>query len=294
MAEVPEQFDVETVSLTEIGAAIEQARLEASLTGSYKPYVVVATGERLTFEEYLTCGVETRHDPYPEGYWENGEGSNYHGYGDDAGWHQTARVMHDHVGDGIRILELGCASGYFVQAAKVHFDHVQGIDLSSYAVGKPAPGATGDITVGTATDLSQFRGRPDAPELICSWEMLEHLTEPEVTSCITEIMATLPANGETWHRIALDTEGDPSFHGIPDHHPHDDHTHVTVKSKEWWRETFEHFLWHGDDGEFYIFQRLPREENALSREFRGRDWENRFFVYRKTRIVPADSFTANI
>jgi hypothetical protein len=121
--------------------------------------------------------------------------------------------------------------------------------------------------------------------------MLEHLTEAEVEQCLTEIMATLPANGETWHRIALDTTGDPSFVGIPDHHPHDDHTHVTIKSKEWWREAFEHFLWQDEDGQYYIFNPLTREENALSREFRGRDWENRFFVYRKTRIVPAESFT---
>jgi hypothetical protein len=269
---------------------LNAAKLKAQSIDEYKPYVDPDSGHRFTAEQAKVMTKLLHHDPYPEGYWENGEGSNYHGYGDDAGWHQTARIMHDHVGDGIRVLELGCASGFFVQAAKVHFDHVQGIDLSSYAVGKPAPGAAGDISVGTATDLSRFRGRPDSPELICSWEMLEHLTEAEIEQCLTEIMATLPANGETWHRIALDTEGDPSFHGIPDHHPHDDHTHVTIKPKEWWREAFEHFLWHGDDGQYYVFQPLTREENALSREFRGRDWENRFFVYRKTRIVPADRF----
>ncbi|AMM44361.1 methyltransferase [Arthrobacter phage Kitkat] len=272
----------------EIRAAVEAKRTSVTATrvpgeDTYKPYVA-ANGNRFTTEQAALITEQLRFDPYPEGYWENGEGSNYHGYGDDAGWHQTARVMHDHVGDGIRILELGCASGYFVQAAKVHFDHVQGIDLSSYAVGKPAPGATGDITVGTATDLSQFRGRPDSPELICSWEMLEHLTEQEVDQCLTEIIATLPENGETWHRIALDTTGDHEFHGIPDHHPHDDHTHVTIKHKQWWRDTFAEVLWmEGDD--VYTFQQLPSEENALSREFRGRDWENRFFVYRKVKLT---------
>ncbi|AMM44267.1 methyltransferase [Arthrobacter phage KellEzio] len=282
-----DEIEMETWSPDMLRAAVEIKRHEIE----YKPYVA-ANGNRFTVEQAKIITEQLRFDPYPEGYWENGEGSNYHGYGDDAGWHQTARVMHDHVGDGIKILELGCASGYFVQAAKVHFDHVQGIDLSSYAVGKPAPGASGDITVGTATDLSQFRGRPDSPELICSWEMLEHLTEAEILTCLTEIMHTLPENGEMWHRIALDTTGDREFAGIPDHHPHDDHTHVTIRSKAWWRDLIAGSFWE-IDGDAYAWQWLPSEENALSREFRGRDWENRFFVYRKVKLVRPEEFLQN-
>lgn len=245
----------------------------------YKPYVNDETGERLTAAEAETASVDLRHDPYPEGYWNEGAGSNYKGYGNDPGWSETVRVMHAYLGGSVNVLELGCANGWFVTHAAKVFDGVGGIDISEYAINHPAPGinggpgAEGLIVHGDVVELAAEIPPGQFP-VICSWELLEHLTEDQIDKTLAAIVEALPPGGTMWHRIALETEGDPKFEGKPASNAHDDETHLTIEPEAWWREKFAGLG----------LLRYESAEIALSSAFRDRDWWGRFFVYAKTTI----------
>lgn len=242
----------------------------------YKPYVNDETGERLTLDEAETAGVELRHDPYPEGYSTNAEGSNYTGYGDDPGWSETVRVMYAYMGDKADVLEAGCANGWFVAEAAKVFKSAVGIDISEYATSHPAPSLNGDaqsggmILHGSATELLDHV-KPGKWGAVCSWELLEHLTEREIDMALDGMVKALHPGGMMWHRIALETEGDPKFDGRPVNNAHDDETHATIQTEEWWRDKF-------SDLGLYHYESA---EAALSRAFEDRDWWGRFFVYGK-------------
>lgn len=213
--------------------------------------------------------VEVSVDVYGEGYWERGEGSNYRGYGDDPGWVPLAKALRLHLQEGGTVVELGCASGYFVRQARAEGLKCVGVDLSEYAVGNCPPEVRAYVSVAAATDIA--RARPGKLDAVLSWEMLEHLTEPEILTTVEGIWNALAPGGLMWHKIALDTDGDPDWEHIPFHDAHGDATHVSLWKPDRWRELFR----------MYGFRHAPHTENLLNNEFRGRDWFNRFFCYRK-------------
>lgn len=245
----------------------------------YKPYIDDETGNRFTAEQAKVMTILLRHDPYPEGYWTAGEGSNYNGYGNDPGWAETARVMHAYLGGRPAVLELGCANGWFVAEAAKVFKSAVGLDISEYAISNPAPGINGNpemggqLVHGSAPDLLDHV-KPGKWGIVCSWELLEHLTEDEIDTTLAAMVDALEPGGMMWHRIALETEGDPKFEGQPASNAHDDETHLTIETEAWWREKFA--------GHGLLRQEAPEE--SLSAAFEGRDWWGRFFVYAKTTI----------
>jgi SAM-dependent methyltransferase len=204
------------------------------------------------------------YDVYPEGYWERGEGSNYRGYADDPGWNATAHVMRMVMGEDAEVWELGCASGYFIRAANLSGMHAGGVDISAYAVAQAPEDVKDYVIEGYATDLWFL---PDAVmDAVVSWEMFEHLTVDQIDMAIDEALRVLKPGGRLWFRIALEADGD-----VPEHDAHDDDTHVSVFSKDQWRQILS----------LYGLIHDPGSEKMLDDVFEGRDWAGRFFVYVK-------------
>lgn len=192
-------------------------------------------------------------DLYDKQYWHGG--SNYDGYGDDPGWVPTLRVLSRWLPPGSRVLELGCATGWFVKHARAAGYDCTGIDVSGWC----AENAVVDTITGDACDLGEFGdGSFDA---VVSWEFLEHQERWEL--CLGEMVRVTRPGGLMVHRIGLDMEGDPSWAALPD----DDPTHVTMRPRWWWEERFARFS-----------TPVRQIEDVLDREFRDRDWRWRFFA----------------
>ena len=199
---------------------------------------------------------------YTEGYFERGEGSNYHSYGDDPRWVEILDIMgNDHK----QMLDVGAAKGWFVHHARERGHQAFGMDVSEYAVEKAAPLAVGCLDVADAT-----KGIPYAThafDAVCSWEFFEHIKREEVLKVLNEMVRVLKPDGVLWLRIAL-ADGASAETDV-------DVTHVTIMPRVWW--------------ESLIAETQPDlipnfdAEQLLDAQFAETDWSGRFFVYRKAK-----------
>jgi SAM-dependent methyltransferase len=73
-----------------------------------------------------------------------------------------------------RLLEIGCAYGFFLDLARKHWD-VKGVDISPEGIRHARE------TLGLDVEQSDFLAMPDQPEsydIICMWDTIEHLPQP--------------------------------------------------------------------------------------------------------------------
>lgn len=202
-------------------------------------------------------------DDYGEGYWERAEGSNYTNYGDDPGWRLIVHVMDIFHGADLNIIEAACSKGYFVKTARKAGHNAVGFDLSEYAISKSvAPEVT---QVHDASRPWPYEKR--VADIVCGWEFLEHVTEEQSGMVLSEAIKALKPEGELWFKTGIIVPDSHNFAGQEDH----DHTHVNMQTREYWERQFESFG----------LEHRPEVEEALDEEFSHRDWQGRFFVYRK-------------
>ena len=153
------------------------------------------------------------------------------------------RVFNDKLvaamGDGIRVLDIGCSGGGFVKSlvdAGVEAYGIEGSDHSRRT--KRAEWATiperlftADITrpfllVGLADD------EPRQFDVITAWEVLEHIAEPDLAGVFANIRAHLRPTGRL---IVSISPNDDIFEGV--------NLHQTVRPFEWWVATIHSFGW---------------------------------------------------
>jgi len=117
-------------------------------------------------------------DLYSSEYFAGGE---YHDYrGDERVLRrnfrkQIARLRK--LAPGGRLLEIGCAYGFFLDLARAHWD-VSGVDVSEEGV------AHAREVLGLAVERADFLDTLETPEtfdLICLWDTVEHLPHPART-----------------------------------------------------------------------------------------------------------------
>ena len=163
-----------------------------------------------------------------------------------------------------RTLDVGCATGFVVEALRELGFDAQGVDVSQYAIDHPALGATGYLR---RADLRQ--GLPFADgqfELVTALETLEHLDPADVPKAVAELsrvtsayaLVTIPSFGHNrngpggWYqakvrdeRIAYYESLGPDFEGpIPyldlyrDIRGRPIEGHLTVASFGWWTDRF--------------------------------------------------------
>ena len=212
-----------------------------------------------------------RSSDYQEGYWERGEGSNYHNYGDDPGWNVVLDVM-EAIGVGdpgcdatIVIVEVGASKGWFGYHARRRGYDWRGFDISEYAVANHAPGVSPYLTVHNAG--LDWPYESESADIVCAWEFFEHVYDDEILFVLSEMLRVLKPGGELWLKTGIAIPSDHPFAGQPDH----DQTHVAVHDREWWESLFE----------MAGLEHLPQTEAALDRAFSDRDWQGRFFVWRR-------------
>jgi len=107
-------------------------------------------------EEYLDYGMER-----------NGLERNFR---------QRLKVLLELHPAGGKLFEVGCSYGYFLNLAAKHFD-VSGCDISEHAVER-ALGLLGPVV--TRGDYLQLATQRQAVDVVCLWDTLEHLPQPDL------------------------------------------------------------------------------------------------------------------
>ncbi|MGQ0521879.1 MAG: class I SAM-dependent methyltransferase [Actinomycetota bacterium] len=178
-----------------------------------------------------------------------------------------------------RTLDVGCATGFVVEALREVGIDASGVDVSQFAVERAAQGARGHIGYG---DLTRRLPVPDGRyDLVTVLETLEHLPPAVVPSALAElrritsgyVVATIPSFGPNrtgpggWFTVKVRDERVPHYESLgPGYQgpvPYDDlyrdargepiEGHLTIASFSWWTDRF------ADAG----FVRCDRAERAM-------------------------------
>lgn len=75
-----------------------------------------------------------------------------------------------------RLLEIGCAYGFFLWVARERFRSVAGIDISRDATEYAARTLKLDVHAG---DFRDYESR-ERPDVVCLWDTIEHLARPDL------------------------------------------------------------------------------------------------------------------
>ncbi|PLS75619.1 MAG: hypothetical protein CYG61_06550 [Actinobacteria bacterium] len=164
-----------------------------------------------------------------------------------------------------RTLDVGCATGFVVEALRELGLDAEGVDVSQFAVDQAALGARGHIRYGDLTHRLPFpAGHFD---LVSALETLEHLPPEAVPSAVGElrrvtrsyVIATIPSFGPNengpggWYTIKVRDERLAHYESLgPGYEgpiPYDDlyrdaqgnpiEGHLTIASFSWWTRRFE-------------------------------------------------------
>jgi len=111
----------------------------------------------------------------------------YNGYNYDGRWIATSKKFIDHYGLnlGDKILDVGCAKGYFVYDLRNLGMDAFGLDISEYAIGCSPPDIRKHLFKGNAKDLSNFHDKEF--DLVISITTIHNLPEIDCRSAIREI-----------------------------------------------------------------------------------------------------------
>jgi 2-polyprenyl-3-methyl-5-hydroxy-6-metoxy-1,4-benzoquinol methylase len=146
---------------------------------------------------------------YGEGYWksDNPKARGYADYAREASLYlktfqkRMALVQH-WVAPGARILDIGCAAGYFLQVMKKAGHPVLGIEPSA-SIAQIARKELGDETVfvGNLDDAPHSLGyREGSFDLVSMWDVIEHIPDPQ--AALRRVRQLLTKGG----RLLLETQ----------------------------------------------------------------------------------------
>ncbi|MFO1051508.1 MAG: class I SAM-dependent methyltransferase [Planctomycetota bacterium] len=129
------------------------------------------------------------HAVYEEEYWKSGspKTKGYANYAEESAlylktFRRRMRFIERHVPKGGRILDVGCAAGYFLRIAQEYGHDVQGVEVST-AISKEAIRALGADRVWVGTLQSLPEQRPGCArgsfDLLTMWDVIEHVPDPQ-------------------------------------------------------------------------------------------------------------------
>lgn len=88
-----------------------------------------------------------------------------------------------------RLLDVGCAAGFFLAEARAHYD-VQGVELSPWAAAYARERLGLDVRTGTLEQAALPAGRFD---IVTLWDVIEHVAEP--VPLLAEVARVLAPGG---------------------------------------------------------------------------------------------------
>jgi SAM-dependent methyltransferase len=164
-----------------------------------------------------------------------------------------------------RTLDVGCATGFVVEALRELGVEAQGTDVSQYAVDHPALGARGHIRYGNLMERMPFKNARF--DLVSALEVLEHLPPESVPQALRELrrlthgylVCTIPSFGPNpngpggWFDVKVRPERIDHYRLLgPDYEgpvPYEDlyrdargepiEGHLTIAAFSWWTKRFE-------------------------------------------------------
>lgn len=163
-----------------------------------------------------------------------------------------------------RVLDVGCAFGFHVEALRELGVDAQGVDVSKFAIEHAAAGARGHVQYGNLLYGLPF---DDASfDVVCAFETLEHLPPEAVPAAVAElrrctsayVVATIPSFGPNangpggWFDVKVRPERLEHYKSLGDGYdgpvPYEDlyrdekgepiEGHLTIASFNWWTERF--------------------------------------------------------
>ncbi len=149
-----------------------------------------------------------------------------------------------------RVLDIGCAKGFLVQAFRAQgVPSVFGTDISFYAVSSGGAEVRGRLMV--ADVQAGIPLQSASCDLITALDLFEHLPDPEPALC--EISRVLRSDGEAYLKICHPRH--PNVHRDP--------SHVNVQPLGYWRRAFRRagFEWE----RLYEAEFAPDREGLLGR-----------------------------
>ncbi len=154
------------------------------------PYEVVRCSEcRLVYVSPRLTGESLRDQVYGEKYWKS-DSPKTHGYADYAQdaklylktFRKRARLLDPHFGGRkLKVLDIGCAAGFFLQVMREKGHDVYGVELSA-PIATHAIEMLGAERVHIGT-LESVAGRPGFArgtfDLVTLWDVVEHVPDPQ-------------------------------------------------------------------------------------------------------------------
>lgn len=121
-------------------------------------------------------------------YWDGSRDTGFGGYHYDGRWRKVADAMIAAYGlaSGMRILDVGCGKGFLLHDFKEACPglHIEGIDISNYAVDHAMESVKPNLRVGTADELPWPDGNFD---LVISINTLHNLYLPKLWKALEEM-----------------------------------------------------------------------------------------------------------
>ncbi len=181
----------------------------------------------------------------------------------------TLRMAHKFIqvlpiGQGEKVLDIGCAKGFLVKALRILDVEAYGVDVSEYAM-KHVDGEVRDFCWQSrgCDDPTFFRNQYD---WLIAKDVMEHMTEEELRTLLGRARG---AGRHLFAAVPLASDDECGKYIIPEYDR--DVTHVIRKSLGWWKTLFESEGWHVDRAS----HQFPGcKENWTSRWDQG----NGFFV----------------
>lgn len=142
--------------------------------------------ERVTGADKAECAVVAKR--FDRDYFDGDRKYGYGGYRYDGRWVAVAQAMAKHykLKSGDRILDIGCGKGFLLHdfATVVPGVVVEGLDISSYAIGNAMPDVKPFLKTGSAVSLPY----PDRSfDLVISINTLHNLQLPDLERALREI-----------------------------------------------------------------------------------------------------------
>jgi glycosyltransferase involved in cell wall biosynthesis len=119
-----------------------------------------------------------------------------------------------------KVLDVGCAKGFLVEALRKHGVKAYGIDVSAYAIEEVQPEIREFCSIGSAT-----APLGDHYDLITCIEVLEHLPEEEAKKAVKNICS---------HARSV-------LFSSTSNYLHPDDTHINLHPPEYWIDQFRHY-----------------------------------------------------
>ena len=140
--------------------------------------------------KYYDGPVRALDPTFGKDYFDGSRNTGFGGYRYIPGWWDAtidSLTAHYDIKDGISLLDLGCAKGFFLADFRKRFpnSHLHGIDISAYAIDNADPSVKDCVHIGDCSDLSGFED--NSFDLVTGMNVIHFLPPDQAEKALSEI-----------------------------------------------------------------------------------------------------------